>query len=1246
MTFDQDAPARASRDGSNLPYRSVQSRFAGLPSYIFGLHDPGGEVQMLAAGKPGWVVISCQLNPPDSDGDFSALAEKGLGVIVRLNNGYGSAGTIPPSDQHDRFAFRCAQFVARSSGARVWIIGNSPNSPTERPGNDGTDGSGEIITPETYARCFIKCRKAIRALPRHENDWVLPAAVAPFATQTTYPNNPSGDWVRYFADMIFQIHLQGGALDGIALHAYTHGPEAELVTSDARAAGDFVERHWHFRSYRDFLGAVPPALRSLPVLITEALPLEPGWTRQDRTWIRTACAEIDSWNGNQANQPVQAICFFRWQSRAGDPPGWGMAEKWEVVHDFTAALRYDRRVRWPGVQPKPDYLVEWIGTPEIPGSTLTVDAVATGRAVFMNAGAKAWLSTGTNAVRLVYRWYDSAGAEIPLNPKAEQYRLPQNVLPGQTAEIDQVRLRAPSRPGHHLLRFDLLHGDDYWFGNCDSPTRDLTIAVTPPPHAVEWEHVVELIDNTIETNADVAGTVTVKNIGSAAWPMGGDYPVVLAYQWIDANDDEVKLEEYPGPFFLKADTAPGKIGEFESVHVRAPRTEGAFYLIWDLVQEGITLFSAKGAATLRQQIAVNAPPPEFAINWLKVFEIPREVEPNEEIGGRISVQNAGTRIWNANGSSPVKLAIQWHDHQGKLVPGELYSKLFPLSNDVPSGSVADITVQINAPVPRGEYTLSVDLAKEGVAFYSDSGRPPKTTVTVRPLAPEYSADWVETISIPDNSLRVGDILHGRIQVKNSGSAPWTRIGENPIKLGYRWFDQSGQEVSPFGNTFQLTQDVLPREFAVLEGLYLQAPTIPGEYTIIWSMYREGYGWILRDDNQDPCASVSIKPPPLEWGAEFVAHNTPTSLSVGQQTTVDLLVKNVGKNVWGTGGGNSVYARYNWINGAEGPQYAAAAHLARLQSETPPGEMAEFAATLEAPPSPGSFRLEWDLGVEGARWFSDEGNPPLAVPVIVTATPGETNLWRAEASHSRASAMYAIDGDLGSAWSSLTPQAPGMWFRVTFGEPRVIDGIAFRSPGRGHPSGYAVRISSDGRTWRTISSAPHGNMRDIVQSFAPQPVLCSQVELLARSADSWSIGEVQIHRGELWSATASQNGTIARNAIDNNSATAWTSGQPQSPDMWFQLDLGRIESISGLRMVPPGDENPAGFRVTVWNDQSGRWQNVAERHNNLENVDVSFAPVQTQYISVQLSIASVKPWAIREIQVDRAMTKWVGPSGSN
>lgn len=1251
--------ARQPTNPAPLPTRFVpkppapkpdDSRYNGLPNYLAGLVDTGGESHMLAAGKPGWVVVRTHVRAPDSSGDYSYLSDKGLGVIVVLSYGAAPEGAFPPSNEFDRFADQCAQFVKKSKGARIWVIGNEPNAARERAGFDGAPNSGEPIPPEIYARMFNLTRRAIRSLPAHEHDFVVPAAVAPFITQTTYAGNPSGDWVRYFADMLFQITAQGGNADGLALHTHTHGYNGNFVSSDAKGTNNFQNRHWHFRAYRDFLGAILPAMRNLPIFVTVASPLEPGWTNANRGWMQAALAEINAWNSSAQNQPIQAVCFSRWQSISGEPPGWGLADKPQAVNDLRAALQDDFRLRWPGLPPTPDYKAQWINVVSVPQNQLTTNDVISGRVVVKNIGAKAWLAGGANPVRLSYRWFNAQGVEIPLVPPAIHYPLAQNALPGQSAMVENVKLRAPQWQGDYIVKFDLLQEGGAWFSANQSPTRDIPIRVQAPPYALQWEQVFGTFEKGIPLDSNLNGTVTVKNLGSSTWFKAGANPVRLSYRWYNAHGMQVNAAPYPGDFELDADTPPGKTATFSSVVLRAPHYEGAFTLRWDLQHEAVTAFSAQGVETFDQLINVFTPIPEYAVKWVNLsLDVRGSLEPNETVTGSVTVQNIGALTWNAAGEHPVKLSYSWFDADGTIfeIPG--YPGNFPLRRQVlPQVTAIFENVTVRAPIPQGKYKLVFDLVHEGVSLFSEQGAKPfEAQVAVKTDAPPFAAQWQEIFSIPNNQVTAGERASGKIVVKNAGSEVWRTQGKDAIKLGYRWFNALGNEVQ--ARTYQghlaLETEIAPRENLTLDDFVVHTPNIAGEYSLRFDLLH-GDEWFTNGTNAPAETQVRIKAPPLDWGAEFLTHNTPAHLTIGQTVEVALRIANIGKETWLADGEHPVHLAYQWMNGTGAQVFDVQEFRTAMPHQIKPGDEIDFAASLAAPNTAGAYQLHWDLIAEGISWFADSGNHALVLPVTVSLEASATTLWRAEASHNAASAILAIDGDLASFWTNQARQAQGMWFRLNLGAPTLIDGITFRSPGQGYPFAYTVRVSTDGEVWRTVGAVAQGNRRDVVATFAPFEVMYAQLDLLAPHDAEWSISEIQIHPSPAWSATASNNNEFAQNAIDDNPTSAWTTLDPQAPNMWFQLDLGRIESVSGLRLSPPKSEAPRGYRVSVWNQQAGGWQKIAEKLDNSEAINISFAPVQTQYINVQLLQSADSAFAIREARVTKARTNWVGPVRQN
>jgi len=369
--------------------------------YIFGLHDPGGEHLMAQANRRGWIIFTVEVgSDPNNFGgfDFTPWADQDFGILCRINNGYGSAGTIPYSSQYANFARRVANFVAASRGCKLWIIGNEMNHSQEWPAvpsaaatpsaatpaaaaqpqprrGPTADPMGrssptrfsaisaqrggptaaaisassaaagfEPITPDLYARCFRLCRDAIKLLPGHGDDQVITGAVAPWNDQVKYPANPTGDWVRYLADLL--AALGSGGLDGIALHTYSHGSDPALITDTATMNAPFQNRYFNFLAYRNFMEAVPAAMRSLPVYITETDQDAP-WLDQNNGWVQAAYAEINRWNQQAGAQQIHALALYRW------PPydQWYIQGKQGVIDGFLDAMRND--YRWKVSLPKP-----------------------------------------------------------------------------------------------------------------------------------------------------------------------------------------------------------------------------------------------------------------------------------------------------------------------------------------------------------------------------------------------------------------------------------------------------------------------------------------------------------------------------------------------------------------------------------------------------------------------------------------------------------------------------------------------------------------------------------------------------------------------------------------------------------------------------------------------------------------------------------------------------------------------------
>jgi predicted flap endonuclease-1-like 5' DNA nuclease len=342
----------------------------GVSPHIFGIHavditdDPHTKNAIRSLydgkGKKGWIFFTqvCGKNAGSiqPNGDirdfFWEWASQGYGVIVRLNHGYEPGGTLPESKHYDAFAAAAARWVELflkrpelSGSDYAWTIqiGNEQNNPREHPG--GFNNPTEHITAEKYADAFNKTYAKIKAvLP---NAIVCPGAIDPYNyMEMKALNNARWRPLDYYDTMMANIH----ALDGIILHAYTHGPNLDAVTHLRRFTPDtspLADHFYDFQIYRLFMEHVPPQWRDLPAYITEINHIhrpagehDQGWVNQNTGWVRKVYEEINNWNTTPYAQQIRCGLLYRWM---GDQ--WALDNKPGILEDFKMALNSNYRWR-------------------------------------------------------------------------------------------------------------------------------------------------------------------------------------------------------------------------------------------------------------------------------------------------------------------------------------------------------------------------------------------------------------------------------------------------------------------------------------------------------------------------------------------------------------------------------------------------------------------------------------------------------------------------------------------------------------------------------------------------------------------------------------------------------------------------------------------------------------------------------------------------------------------------------------
>jgi hypothetical protein len=387
-----------------------------------------------------------------------------------------------------------------------------------------------------------------------------------------------------------------------------------------------------------------------------------------------------------------------------------------------------------------------------------------------------------------------------------------------------------------------------------------------------------------------------------------------------------------------------------------------------------------------------------------------------------------------------------------------------------------------------------------------------------------------------------------------------------------------------------------------------------------------------------------------YALEYTSHNTPTVMVAGQVNAVRIVVRNLGSKTWQAEGYNQVRLGYHWYYAEEGlvPSALWADLRTTLPHDLRPDETIELVAEVAAPRASGNYVLKWDMVEEMITWFAWQRVPTLdvAVKVNLATPPPSTAKVTATASHNNSlygpdNLQQALDDNPYTRWSTLQAQRPGMWFQIDLGEVKTVAHVRLDNEASPHdyPRGYILKLSTDGKSWETVTTRPD-NDRELDVSFSPHQARYIRIEQTGSDPFYWwSIHQIFISSEPMMSAEASHNNRKLgpdnlTQALDGHPETRWSTMAVQTPGMWFELDLGRLRTIRGFRFdnTPSPNDYPRGYRVKVSTDKA-RWEEIAANPNNNAPLDVAFAPREVRYIRVEQTGSSDRWWwSIHEIEI--------------
>jgi SpoIID/LytB domain protein len=218
-------------------------------------------------------------------------------------------------------------------------------------------------------------------------------------------------------------------------------------------------------------------------------------------------------------------------------------------------------------------------------------------------------------------------------------------------------------------------------------------------------------------------------------------------------------------------------------------------------------------------------------------------------------------------------------------------------------------------VPRPSAEVSTAPAiQEATARAGDQVLARKNVTVAHIVLPELGAGYDHTTT-PAAAI-AGAEMRVEVRITNTGLRLWPAGGDQPVRLGYHWYDAIANTVLWDGTRAALSSDVSSGQSATF-AVNVRAPSTNGTYTLAWDLVQEGAGWFSG-------SGVAMK-------TEHVV--------VGDGVTF------YGKGL-GHGIGLSQWGAQGWAQGAAGPRLSAEEILAKYF----PG------ADLVARPSASAFRV--------------------------------------------------------------------------------------------------------------------------------------------------------------------------------------------------------------------------------------------------------------------------------------------------
>lgn len=203
---------------------------------------------------------------------------------------------------------------------------------------------------------------------------------------------------------------------------------------------------------------------------------------------------------------------------------------------------------------------------------------------------------------------------------------------------------------------------------------------------------------------------------------------------------------------------------------------------------------------------------------------------------------------------------------------------------------------------------------------------------------------------------------------------------------------------------------------------------------------------------------------------------------------------------------------------------------------------------------------------------------------------------------------------------------------------VLHGLTGPVEGKTYP-GEMIAMGSNGDKWvasvlsyvrnsfgNQLGFVSEAEIKQIREANANRTTPWTEAELLA------SVPQVLPDRSK-WKVTASHGAKDAKNAIDGNLGTRYTTGQSMAAGMWFQVELPEPTEIAGLILDAAGSRNdyPRGCTIELSNDGKTWGKPIKKKEGKTAKTEIQFPAQTAKFIRITQTGKHRLFWSIHNLQ---------------